>query len=172
MAGSFGAMKKGKKGNITKLPKQPQRGLGVAQLEKIRLQSQIAEYIDSSGQSTPFHGNSHKGIYVEVLPFPLSSAMPQASSFVHSPNMMMAYKGNQRSDDRHGDYAHWPCTSSSSNHNNITPHRCARESVTLPLFEQKVQDSEKNVRRQQHEWIHVIDLTTPNDEELDLELRL
>ncbi|KAJ3685237.1 hypothetical protein LUZ61_014401 [Rhynchospora tenuis] len=170
MAGSFGAMKKGKKGNITKLPKQPQRGLGVAQLEKIRLQSQIAEYIDSSGQS-PFPGNSQKGIYVEAVPFPLS-AMPQAPCFVHPPNMMMAYKSNQRPDDRHGDYAHWPCTSSSSNHNNITAHRCAQESVTLPLFEQKIQDSESNVRRRQHEWIHVIDLTTPNDVELDLELRL
>lgn len=62
MAGSFGSTKKGKKGNnsTAKSPKQPQRGLGVAQLEKIRLQRQISEYnIDPSTQS-PFLGNSQK----------------------------------------------------------------------------------------------------------------
>ena len=31
-------------------PKQPQRGLGVAQLEKIRLQSEMAEYFHPLGQ--------------------------------------------------------------------------------------------------------------------------
>lgn len=31
-------------------PKQPQRGLGVAQLEKIRLQSEMAEYFNPLGQ--------------------------------------------------------------------------------------------------------------------------
>lgn len=34
--------KKKKKGNNSEKPKQPQRGLGVAQLEKIRLDSQMA----------------------------------------------------------------------------------------------------------------------------------
>jgi hypothetical protein len=34
-----------------------------------------------------------------------------------------------------------------------------------------MQDSE-NMRSKQHDWIHVIDLSTPNDEEIDLELRL
>ncbi|GJN18092.1 hypothetical protein PR202_gb05213 [Eleusine coracana subsp. coracana] len=45
--------RKGKRGggsSIADKPKQPQRGLGVAQLEKIRLQSEMAEYFHPLGQ--------------------------------------------------------------------------------------------------------------------------
>lgn len=62
MAGSFSSIKKSKKSNNAKLPKQPQRGLGVAQLEKIRMQRQIAEFIDPSMQS-PFLGNSQQVLF-------------------------------------------------------------------------------------------------------------
>ncbi|KAF3339710.1 hypothetical protein FCM35_KLT15481 [Carex littledalei] len=171
MAGSLNSIKKSKKSNNAKLPKQPQRGLGVAQLEKIRMQRQIAEYIDPSMQS-PFLGKSQQGINVEALPFSFSSVMPQASGFVHNPNITMAYKCSEIPEARYEDCVHWLSTSSSSSHNDIISHRCAQDSVTLPLFEQNVQESENYMRRQQHEWIHVIDLTTPNDEEIDLELRL
>jgi hypothetical protein len=68
ITGSFGCLKKGKKGNIGKSPRQPQRGLGVAQLEKIRLQRQIAEYIDPSMQS-PFLGNIQKVCYYGFYDF-------------------------------------------------------------------------------------------------------
>jgi hypothetical protein len=65
MTGSFGCMKKGKKSNIAKSPRQPQRGLGVAQLEKIRLQRQIAEYIDPSMRS-PLLGNIQKVLFIYI----------------------------------------------------------------------------------------------------------
>lgn len=62
MSGSLNSIKKSKKSNNAKLPKQPQRGLGVAQLEKIRMQRQIAEYIDPSIQS-PFLGKSQQVLF-------------------------------------------------------------------------------------------------------------
>ena len=40
-------------GSGTDKPKQPQRGLGVAQLEKIRLQSEMAEYFHPPGGQPP-----------------------------------------------------------------------------------------------------------------------
>jgi hypothetical protein len=40
-------------GGGTDKPKQPQRGLGVAQLEKIRLQSEMAEYFHPLGGQAP-----------------------------------------------------------------------------------------------------------------------
>ncbi|OIV95862.1 hypothetical protein TanjilG_06838 [Lupinus angustifolius] len=49
--GSSNSSRKGKKNNQDK-PKQPQRGLGVAQLEKIRIHGQIA-----SGYHPPQHGS-------------------------------------------------------------------------------------------------------------------
>lgn len=48
-----GSSRKGKRGGGSggaDKPKQPQRGLGVAQLEKIRLQSEMAEYFNPLGQ--------------------------------------------------------------------------------------------------------------------------
>lgn len=40
--GAGGSSRKGKKSSNSDKPKQPQRGLGVAQLEKIRLHGQMA----------------------------------------------------------------------------------------------------------------------------------
>ncbi|XP_072992149.1 uncharacterized protein [Typha latifolia] len=50
--GKSSSSKKGKKSNLDK-PKQPQRGLGVAQLEQIRLQTEMAEWIP------PLHCSFH-----------------------------------------------------------------------------------------------------------------
>lgn len=43
----------GSSGSGADKPKQPQRGLGVAQLEKIRLQSEMAEYFNPLGGQPP-----------------------------------------------------------------------------------------------------------------------
>jgi hypothetical protein len=48
-----GSSRKGKKSNSDK-PKQPQRGLGVAQLEKIRLHGQMGCNYHPSLHSTPY----------------------------------------------------------------------------------------------------------------------
>lgn len=49
-SGSRRGKRGGGSGGGTDKPKQPQRGLGVAQLEKIRLQSEMAEYFHPLGQ--------------------------------------------------------------------------------------------------------------------------
>ncbi|KAH7651739.1 hypothetical protein IHE45_20G077400 [Dioscorea alata] len=58
--GRSGSSKRGKKNNSDK-PKQPQRGLGVAQLEKIRLHDQMASYLPSL--HSPFHSNLNKVMF-------------------------------------------------------------------------------------------------------------
>ncbi|KAI4377394.1 hypothetical protein MLD38_015027 [Melastoma candidum] len=67
--GGSGSSRKGKKGSPDK-PKQPQRGLGVAQLEKIRLHGQLGS------------GNFHPSIH---SPYPSSSynqvIIPQLSPY-------------------------------------------------------------------------------------------
>lgn len=51
---SGGSSRKGKKSNSDK-PKQPQRGLGVAQLEKIRLHGQMGcAYLPNNSLQTPY----------------------------------------------------------------------------------------------------------------------
>jgi hypothetical protein len=49
-SGSRRGKRGGGGGGGTDRPKQPQRGLGVAQLEKIRLQSEMVEYFHPLGQ--------------------------------------------------------------------------------------------------------------------------
>ncbi|XP_047326179.1 protein SPEAR1-like [Impatiens glandulifera] len=53
---SSSSSRKSRKNNSSEKPKQPQRGLGVAQLEKIRLHGQMAAY--NSSVSTPSNSSS------------------------------------------------------------------------------------------------------------------
>jgi len=57
--GRSGLSRKGKKSSTEK-PKQPQRGLGVAQLEKIRLHNQMASYLPSLHQPPYHHASPNK----------------------------------------------------------------------------------------------------------------
>ncbi|URE10894.1 hypothetical protein MUK42_22085 [Musa troglodytarum] len=70
-SGSSGGSRKGRKSSL-KRPKQPQRGLGVAQLEKIRLQSQMNGYVSSIDFSFPSDLNMvfpslHLRLYICVV---------------------------------------------------------------------------------------------------------
>lgn len=67
-----GSSRKGKKSNSDK-PKQPQRGLGVAQLEKIRLHGQMGcNYHPSFHTPTPYPTNFNQ---VYTLSFLLVSSL-------------------------------------------------------------------------------------------------
>jgi hypothetical protein len=57
-----GSSRKGKKSNSDK-PKQPQRGLGVAQLEKIRLHGQMASDYHPSLHRTPYPTTFNQQVY-------------------------------------------------------------------------------------------------------------
>jgi hypothetical protein len=63
-----GSCRKGKR-SIYDKPKQPQRGLGVAQLEKLRMQNEImANYIPSC--QSPYQNGFEVNIYTPPSPIP------------------------------------------------------------------------------------------------------
>ncbi|CAN6456582.1 unnamed protein product [Victoria cruziana] len=81
--------RKGKKGGSDQRPKQPQRGLGVAQLEKMRMSSQMGFYQLPSFH-VPFSLNrrdeapSRSPVYVSSSPPSLSSST-SAAAYGHFP---------------------------------------------------------------------------------------
>ncbi|KAK7398968.1 hypothetical protein VNO78_10142 [Psophocarpus tetragonolobus] len=79
---SSSSTKAGKKNNSDK-PKQPQRGLGVAQLEKIRLHGQIACGYHPS-LHPPYPSNFNNELQ---LPLP-SSSTSYSPSYAFQPNIM------------------------------------------------------------------------------------
>ena len=72
--GGSSSSRKGKKSNSDK-PKQPQRGLGVAQLEKIRLHEQMG-----SSYHPSLHG-PYPGNFNQVINFSLFFAFPNPFFF-------------------------------------------------------------------------------------------
>uniref|UniRef100_A0A0E0JMD1 SPOROCYTELESS-like EAR-containing protein 3 n=1 Tax=Oryza punctata TaxID=4537 RepID=A0A0E0JMD1_ORYPU len=177
-----GSSRKGKRGGSsggTDKPKQPQRGLGVAQLEKIRLQSEMAEYFNPLGQpgslihrtgslnledarastsslssspSSPFHATA-----ISSSPFPIH------------PNLAMAY--GERGDVRYGEFQTPIMRSPSSSTIYGAPHYTHNPSITLPLFE-----PEESARlKGHHDRSQSADSTSMNSEDpqdVDLELKL
>ncbi|OAY68988.1 hypothetical protein ACMD2_18096 [Ananas comosus] len=137
---SAGSSRRGKKSSSEK-PKQPQRGLGVAQLEKIRLQSEMAEYLPPL--QPPFLTNLNMEDQVRI-PMVLSSSVPSSSVITTSsslfavhPNVMTAYGGDERTDFRYSGFGLTPVIRPISDPNATIPsHYYAPQNVTLPLFEQ------------------------------------
>nr|CAD1834431.1 unnamed protein product [Ananas comosus var. bracteatus] len=162
---SAGSSRRGKKSSSEK-PKQPQRGLGVAQLEKIRLQSEMAEYLPPL--QPPFLTNLNMEDQVRI-PMVLSSSVPSSSVittpsslFAVHPNVMSAYGGDERTDFRYNQFRILTQP--------FLPIIMRHKNVTLPLFEQTTEDSTHRKSQQ-------IDSDNPNcvystTEDLDLELKL
>ncbi|KAJ0971796.1 hypothetical protein J5N97_019755 [Dioscorea zingiberensis] len=170
--GRSGSSRKGKKSNSDK-PKQPQRGLGVAQLEKIRLHSQMAAYLPSL-HSPPFHSNLNKeGDISEDMACSqsfYSTSTSSSSLFGLHPNHMMASGENERHDIRYREFQ-----SGSSASNFFMPHNLAQETtVTLPLLEDTVEDSVQwQTWQDRHRSTRAINQNSSSDtQELDLDLKL
>ncbi|XP_065850640.1 protein SPEAR3 [Euphorbia lathyris] len=97
-----GSSRKGKKSNSDK-PKQPQRGLGVAQLEKIRLHGQLANNTTTANYHHHHHPNFNQEDHMRMqtayssLPSSsfsyTSSSMASSASYGFSPNIMMGHEG-------------------------------------------------------------------------------
>ncbi|CAI9782526.1 unnamed protein product [Fraxinus pennsylvanica] len=102
--------RKGKKGNSDK-PKQPQRGLGVAQLEKIRLHSQMGCTYLPSSVHTPYAPNfSQEDMRPPTGYSSSSSSFPYSSSVISSPygfsgshNFMMGLPDSESAKIRYED---------------------------------------------------------------------
>ncbi|XP_047054255.1 protein SPEAR3-like [Lolium rigidum] len=154
----------GKKAAEQKAAKQPQRGLGVAQLEKIRMQNQmIAAYRSGMPPSPPTH-QQHQ------VPFPAS--VPTAGHASFQPYLTGCFDAMDRriADAQYSQY----CAE------NLLPYGSSRPPATSPLF--VVHDSPPSSHRQQqppqyHNWMRPSHESSGRGnaggtEELDLELRL
>ncbi|XP_058069786.1 protein SPEAR1-like [Magnolia sinica] len=145
--GRSGSSRKGKKSNSDK-PKQPQRGLGVAQLEKLRLENQIG------------------GCYLPSLHGPPHTNLNQ-----------MSFGDMETTDIRYGDShsgaiarATWNQTSSV-----LQPQQAAQANVTRQFLALRTEDSTQKKRRQDR--CDSMGSTSQNSDardaqELDLDLKL
>ncbi|KAJ8483992.1 hypothetical protein OPV22_016477 [Ensete ventricosum] len=163
-SGSSGGSRKGRKSS-SKSPKQPQRGLGVAQLEKIRLQSQMNGYVSSLDFS--FHSDLNMEDSKVEVAAPSSPSSSGSPTLALHPNMIV---GNGDTDKRCFNYVeHWSDASARSH------------PVALPLFQQSIEDAftaqDSAQKRRRHDRSislgSISQISDPNaTQELDLELKL
>ncbi|KAG8055872.1 hypothetical protein GUJ93_ZPchr0001g29929 [Zizania palustris] len=171
----------GGSGGAADKPKQPQRGLGVAQLEKIRLQSEMAEYFNPLSQTGSLIHRTAGSLNMEDARASTSSLSSSPSSPFHAtavssspfpihPNLAMAY--GERGDVRYGGGFQTPIIRSSSSSTIYgTPHY-AHPNITLPLFQpEESADRSKG----HHDRSRSADFTSMNSDDpqdVDLELKL
>lgn len=168
----------GSGGSGTDKPKQPQRGLGVAQLEKIRLQSEMAEYFQPPGGQPPSLIHRTASLNLEDTRASTSSLSSSPSSPFHGaavssafpvhPNFGMAY--GERVDTRYGEFQ-TPVVRSPSSSTIYGPPNYSHPGVTLPLFAPE----ESTRLRGHHDRSRSADSTSMNSDDpqdVDLELKL
>ncbi|XP_019418425.1 PREDICTED: protein SPEAR3-like [Lupinus angustifolius] len=184
--GSSNSSRKGKKNNQDK-PKQPQRGLGVAQLEKIRIHGQIA-----SGYHPPQHGsypstfNNEDPIvkapyhYSSILPSPSpspsssisfsSSSAPYSASYGFQSNYVMRLSEYERTNTRYHDSQP---TRTRWEHAILKTHSSAQP-ITGSLL--NLYDSQQHIETKKHRSDSVgsssQNYESSDPQEPDLELRL
>ncbi|KAG2599769.1 protein SPEAR3-like isoform X3 [Panicum virgatum] len=144
-SGSRRGKRGGGSGGGADKPKQPQRGLGVAQLEKIRLQSEMAEYFHPLGQPP---------------------------SLIHrTGSLNLTAYGERGGDLRYGEFQAPIIRSPSSSAIYGAPHYAHPNNITLPLFEPQ----ESTRLRGHHDRSRSADSTSMNSDDpqdVDLELKL
>ncbi|CAL9101103.1 unnamed protein product [Musa textilis] len=161
--GRFGSSRRGKKSSSDK-QKQPQRGLGVAQLEKIRLQNEMmAGYLLS-----PFPSDLNK----EDPRAPPTVTTSSSSLFGAHPNIMMGFGGSTATEIRYGELYPGATARSLNDANDLQPYHLRRPTATLPLIEQSSENDGRRDRRHSVGSTGSQNSDTSNSSELDLELRL
>ncbi|PIN12297.1 hypothetical protein CDL12_15092 [Handroanthus impetiginosus] len=176
-ASSSSSSRKGKKGNSDK-PKQPQRGLGVAQLEKIRLHGQLA-----SNYLNPYSANFSQEDMRMQTPYSSSSSSFSYSSSSSSPygfqgphGVMMGLPDMDKTNIRYGDHnqsssiARWHNAEMGTQHS-VDP------SMTRPFFEPGIEGSmnkkkKKNKNENQMGSSGDQNSESSSSQDIDLELRL
>ncbi|CAN6332044.1 unnamed protein product [Urochloa humidicola] len=182
--GRSSGSRKGKRGgnSSSDKPRQPQRGLGVAQLEKIRIQSEMAEYLHHPlGQPPPIHRTGSFNLEEPRLSHSLTSSSPSpfhanigvSSSYpIHHPNLAMAY-GERSGDIRYGAFQTNPTIRTPNYHGAIYGSSEAHlythpSNVTLPLFEAE----ESICLNRSYDLNQTVESPNLDDQEVDLELKL
>ncbi|KAA8523140.1 hypothetical protein F0562_009563 [Nyssa sinensis] len=178
-----GSSRKGKKSNSDK-PKQPQRGLGVAQLEKLRLHSQMGcSYLPNS-----LHTSYPTNLNQEDMRLQAAySSVPSSSSFSYSSsssssygfhghqNIMMGFGDVERANITYGDSQ--PNTTARWNPSNNmleTQHFAQQSMSTRHLLNLQVEDSQKKRKKDRCASMGSSSQNSDSSDtqELDLELRL
>ncbi|PUZ64824.1 hypothetical protein GQ55_3G174000 [Panicum hallii var. hallii] len=184
--GRSSGSRKGKRGgnSSSDKPRQPQRGLGVAQLEKIRIQNEMAEYLHHPlGQPPPIHRTGSFNLEEPRFSHSLPSSPPSpfhannigvSSSYpIHHPNLAMAY-GERSGDIRSGAFQTNSIIRSPNYHGAMygseAVHYSHPNNVTLPLFEP---DHEESVcLNRPYDLNQLVDSSSLDEQEVDLELKL
>ncbi|KAF6997506.1 hypothetical protein CFC21_013721 [Triticum aestivum] len=160
-SGSGSGSRRGKRAAAVDKPRQPQRGLGVAQLEKIRLEAEMAAYqhhpplVGQPPPSSLIHGTGSFNLQEDArsslnysLPSSPSSSFHAnntnvSSTYPFHPNLVMAYNGWRSGEMRYGESPTAPITRSASNYHGATTYGTTHyphpgSDHTLPLFEPKL----------------------------------
>ncbi|XP_048133902.1 protein SPEAR1 isoform X3 [Rhodamnia argentea] len=191
---SSNSTRKSKKSNSDK-PKQPQRGLGVAQLEKIRLHGQMGcpSFLPNSSLPNPYqhpHPHPHQpstftqedlrmqNAYSSIpsSSFSYSSSSSPSASYGFNPHLMMGLSDYERANIRYDDSqptntASWNAGSGISE----IPQYGQHPNMTRHLLNLHVEDSQekKNKKHRSSSIGSSSQNSEPNDnQEVDLELRL
>ncbi|XP_057966949.1 protein SPEAR3-like [Malania oleifera] len=188
---SSSSSRKGKKGSNSDKPKQPQRGLGVAQLEKIRLHSQMGcSYLPSHLQYPPYPTTNlnqedimrmHSSTAYSSVPssscFSYSSSSSSTSSYVFQPNMMMGMGELERSNNRYGTANSQPSPTPRWNPGNgiLETQHFAQPNMTRHFLNVHEEDSLQKKRKKDKgnsKGSSSQNSESSDSQEVDLELRL
>ncbi|XP_058075610.1 protein SPEAR1-like [Magnolia sinica] len=176
--GRSGSSRKGKKSNQDK-PKQPQRGLGVAQLEKIRLRNQMGCcYLPSRHSTSQTNVNQEEDVRVEMAyaSSASSTSYSSPSSFGFHPNIMMGLGDRETTDIRYGDSQSSGSTARwNPNNSFIQAQHAAQSTITRHFLRLPTEDSMQKKRR--HDRCDSMGSSSQNSDssdtqELDLDLKL
>ncbi|XP_024028628.1 protein SPEAR1 isoform X2 [Morus notabilis] len=182
---SSSSSRKGKKSNSEK-PRQPQRGLGVAQLEKIRLHGQMgcaayghpSLHNPNTYPTTSNFNNDDMRVQTAYSAIPSSSfsysstSLSSSPSYGFNPNVMMGLGEYERTNIRYGDSQPTTTTSNAM----LETQYIAQPNMTRHLLNLHTEDSQHT--SQKHRSTNSLgSSSTQNSEssdtqELDLELRL
>ncbi|KAE8718804.1 TMEM protein [Hibiscus syriacus] len=173
--GGGGSSRKGKKSNSDK-PRQPQRGLGVAQLEKIRLHEQMGcAYHPSLFNQEDMRQQQTAAAYSSLVSSPSfsysSSSSTSSASYGFHPSIMMGLgEYDQRANISYGDSQ--PSTAASWNPRSgiLDSHHYAQPNMTRQLLNVEPKRSKKH--RSSSLGSSSQNSETSETQELDLELRL
>nr|QBL95708.1 SPOROCYTELESS-like EAR-containing protein 3 [Carica papaya] len=175
--GNGGSSRKGKKSNSEK-PKQPQRGLGVAQLEKIRLHGQMASSYHPSFH-TPYPTNFNQ----DDMRMQTAYATPPSSSFAYSsassatygfhPSVMIGGLSEyERTNIRYGDSQPPVAASWNPSHGFLETQHLAQPSMTRHLLNLHLGNENSKKDRSNSMGSSSQNSESSDTQELDLELRL
>ncbi|KAJ7969575.1 Protein SPEAR3 [Quillaja saponaria] len=173
---SSSSSRKGKKNNSDK-PKQPQRGLGVAQLEKIRLHGQVAcAYQYPINYPSNFNNEDLRfQTAYSTIPASSSSRSSSASYGCFPPNVVMGLPEYERTSIKYG-ADHTPSTHTArwdSSNGFVEPQPFVQPSMTKHLI--NLHDSQhKNMKKHRSNSMgsNSQNSKSSDSQELDLELRL